>query len=77
MVKPVSDPTPVGKGAEKDAETDVMGSDLDAESDVSSDAIPDCFFGVVDEPQIESNEEARCKTQSTCSGLSQKFNIRT
>eukprot|EP00435_Cladocopium_sp_Y103_P041638 s2332_g11.t1 len=55
MVKPASDPTPVGKGADLDAETDVMGSD--EESDMSSDGIPDCFFGVVDEPQIESNDE--------------------
>ena len=59
MVKPVSDPSPVGKGADLDAETDVMDSELDADSDVSSDAIPDCFFGVIDEPQIESNEEVQ------------------
>jgi hypothetical protein len=57
MEKAHDDPTPVGKGAEPDAETEYMGSDQESAVSDTSDGIPDHFMGMVDEPVMASNDE--------------------
>jgi len=57
MEKAQDDPTPVGKGAEPDAETEHMGSDQESSVSDTSDGIPDHFMGMVDEPVMASNDE--------------------
>ena len=55
MKKPVSDPP---KSVEMDAETEILGRVSSPESPSgSSCGIPDNFFGVVDEPELPSQDE--------------------
>ena len=57
MEKANDDSTPVGKGADPDAETECLGSDQESSVDNTSDEVPDHFMGVVDEPLITSGDE--------------------
>eukprot|EP00435_Cladocopium_sp_Y103_P053466 s2077_g17.t1 len=58
MEKASDEPTPMGKGSEPDAEIEDMGgSDQESSVDDTSDGIPDHFMGIVDEPQMASDDE--------------------